>query len=137
MHKQFKSDVMTPMLMVSQPVSRSRTRAHHSSSSSSLPSSCFAVAQDDIMDQNVQHLSGGELQRTAMVLCLGKPADIFLIDEPSAYVTKRDNNMIGRGTSGHAILYRLDLCRLCLLFLLTSFFFCSFFFSLFLCQRPQ
>lgn len=41
---------------------------------------------DDIIDQEVANLSGGELQRTAMVLCLGKPADIYLIDEPSAYL---------------------------------------------------
>ncbi|KAJ0885856.1 putative adenosinetriphosphatase [Helianthus annuus] len=31
-------------------------------------------------------LSGGELQRVALCLCLGKPADIYLIDEPSAYL---------------------------------------------------
>lgn len=41
---------------------------------------------DDIMDQEVQNLSGGELQRVAIALCLGKPADIYLIDEPSAYL---------------------------------------------------
>lgn len=41
---------------------------------------------DAIADQDVQHLSGGELQRTALVLALGKPADIYLIDEPSAYL---------------------------------------------------
>jgi len=40
----------------------------------------------DIIDQDVKNLSGGELQRVAMVLCLGKPADIYLIDEPSAYL---------------------------------------------------
>ena len=34
----------------------------------------------------MKNLSGGELQRVAMVLCLGKPADIYLIDEPSAYL---------------------------------------------------
>jgi ATP-binding cassette subfamily E protein 1 len=41
---------------------------------------------EDIIDQEVQHLSGGELQRVAIVLSLGKPADIYLIDEPSAYL---------------------------------------------------
>jgi len=41
---------------------------------------------DDIIDQEVQNLSGGELQRVAMALCLGKPADVYLIDEPSAYL---------------------------------------------------
>ena len=41
---------------------------------------------DKLMDQEVQNLSGGELQRVAMALCLGKPADVYLIDEPSAYL---------------------------------------------------
>ena len=40
----------------------------------------------ELMDQEVQNLSGGELQRVALVLCLGKPADLYLIDEPSAYL---------------------------------------------------
>ena len=34
----------------------------------------------------MQTLSGGELQRVALVLCLGKPASVYLIDEPSAYL---------------------------------------------------
>ncbi len=41
---------------------------------------------DDFIDQEVQNLSGGELQRVAIVLALGMPADIYLIDEPSAYL---------------------------------------------------
>jgi len=41
---------------------------------------------DDVIDQEVQNLSGGELQRVAMALCLGKPADVYLVDEPSAYL---------------------------------------------------
>ncbi|PJF17497.1 Rli1p [Paramicrosporidium saccamoebae] len=41
---------------------------------------------DDIIDQQVCNLSGGELQRVAITLALGKPADIYLIDEPSAYL---------------------------------------------------
>lgn len=41
---------------------------------------------ENIIDNEVQTLSGGELQRLAIVLCLGKPADIYLIDEPSAYL---------------------------------------------------
>merc|ERR1719394_1358589 len=39
-----------------------------------------------LMDQQVTNLSGGELQRVALVLALGTPADIYLIDEPSAYL---------------------------------------------------
>lgn len=39
-----------------------------------------------LLDQMVQNLSGGELQRVAIVLALAKPCDIYLIDEPSAYL---------------------------------------------------
>ena len=55
-HPQFMSDVMKPLLM------------------------------DPLMDQCVQNLSGGELQRVAITMALGTPADIYLIDEPSAYL---------------------------------------------------
>lgn len=41
---------------------------------------------EDIIDHEVQTLSGGELQRVALALCLGKPADVYLVDEPSAYL---------------------------------------------------
>jgi len=41
---------------------------------------------ESIIDQEVKNLSGGELQRVALALCLGKPADVYLIDEPSAYL---------------------------------------------------
>jgi ATP-binding cassette subfamily E protein 1 len=41
---------------------------------------------DHIIDNEVQKLSGGELQRVAIILALGKGADTYLIDEPSAYL---------------------------------------------------
>lgn len=41
---------------------------------------------EELLDQDVTTLSGGELQRVAICLCLGKPADVYLIDEPSAYL---------------------------------------------------
>ncbi len=41
---------------------------------------------DQLYDQAVLNLSGGELQRVALVICLGKSADVYLIDEPSAYL---------------------------------------------------
>ena len=34
----------------------------------------------------IVRLSGGELQRVAICLVLGVPADVLLIDEPSAYL---------------------------------------------------
>ncbi|CAK8675196.1 unnamed protein product [Clavelina lepadiformis] len=55
-HPQFVTDVMKPLMI------------------------------DAIIDQEVQNLSGGELQRVAIALCLGKPADVYLVDEPSAYL---------------------------------------------------
>ena len=36
--------------------------------------------------KKVSELSGGELQRVAIALCLGKEAELYLIDEPSAYL---------------------------------------------------
>jgi len=65
-HPQFMTDVMRPMKM------------------------------DDLMDQEVQNLSGGELQRVAMALCLGKPADVYLIDEPSAYLDSEQRLVCAR-----------------------------------------
>lgn len=41
---------------------------------------------DSIIDNQVQTLSGGELQRVAIILSLGVVAQIYLIDEPSAYL---------------------------------------------------
>ncbi|XP_010465884.1 PREDICTED: ABC transporter E family member 1-like isoform X2 [Camelina sativa] len=41
---------------------------------------------EELLDQQISKLSGGERQRVAITLCLGKPADIYLIDEPSAYL---------------------------------------------------
>ncbi|VDK76125.1 unnamed protein product [Litomosoides sigmodontis] len=55
-HAQFKTDVLLPLMI------------------------------DDLLNLEVQHLSGGELQRVALALCLGKVADVYLIDEPSAYL---------------------------------------------------
>uniref|UniRef100_A0A6Q2Y099 ATP-binding cassette, sub-family E (OABP), member 1 n=1 Tax=Esox lucius TaxID=8010 RepID=A0A6Q2Y099_ESOLU len=51
---------------------------------------------ESIIDQDVQNLSGGELQRVAMALCLGKPADVYLIDEPSAYLDSEQRLVAAR-----------------------------------------
>jgi ATP-binding cassette subfamily E protein 1 len=39
-----------------------------------------------LLEKNVKNLSGGELQRVAVALCLARDADIYLLDEPSAYL---------------------------------------------------
>ncbi|EON96824.1 putative translation initiation factor rli1 protein [Phaeoacremonium minimum UCRPA7] len=51
---------------------------------------------DDFIDQEVKNLSGGELQRVAIVLALGMPADIYLIDEPSAYLDSEQRIIAAR-----------------------------------------
>lgn len=51
---------------------------------------------DDFIDQEVQNLSGGELQRVAIVLALGVPADIYVIDEPSAYLDSEQRIIAAR-----------------------------------------
>merc|ERR1712050_226009 len=66
LHPQFQSDVVKPMLI------------------------------EQIADHGVQTLSGGELQRVAIVLALGKPADIYLIDEPSAYLDVEQRGVAAR-----------------------------------------
>ncbi|RDA90354.1 hypothetical protein CP533_3374 [Ophiocordyceps camponoti-saundersi (nom. inval.)] len=51
---------------------------------------------EDFIDQEVKNLSGGELQRVAIVLSLGMPADIYLIDEPSAYLDSEQRIIASR-----------------------------------------
>jgi translation initiation factor RLI1 len=42
-----------------------------------------------VMDRNVENLSGGELQRFAIAMCAGGKADVYMIDEPSSYLDVR------------------------------------------------
>lgn len=39
---------------------------------------------------------GGELQRVALILALGKAADVYLIDEPSAYLDSEQRVITAR-----------------------------------------
>jgi len=43
-----------------------------------------ALNVEEIMDLPVKSLSGGEMQRLSITICLGTPALVYLIDEPSA-----------------------------------------------------
>lgn len=51
---------------------------------------------EPLLDNMVQTLSGGELQRVAIVLCLAKPCNIYLIDEPSAYLDSEQRVVAGK-----------------------------------------
>jgi ATP-binding cassette subfamily E protein 1 len=39
-----------------------------------------------LFDRNLTELSGGELQKVAIAACLSRRADLYLLDEPSAYL---------------------------------------------------
>ena len=51
---------------------------------------------DNLYDNEVQNLSGGELQRVAIAMCLGQPANVYLIDEPSAYLDSEQRIMAAK-----------------------------------------
>ncbi|MBS3062528.1 MAG: ribosome biogenesis/translation initiation ATPase RLI [Candidatus Diapherotrites archaeon] len=44
----------------------------------------------DVMDHAVESLSGGELQKVSVALSLCQEADVFLLDEPSAFIDVED-----------------------------------------------
>lgn len=39
-----------------------------------------------LLEKNVEDLSGGEIQRVAIAFCLSSQADLYLLDEPSAFL---------------------------------------------------
>lgn len=44
------------------------------------------LSLENISERKISELSGGELQRVAIAECLSKEADIYLLDEPSAFL---------------------------------------------------
>ena len=45
-----------------------------------------ALGVDKLVEQRITTLSGGELQAVSIVICLGREADLYLLDEPSAHL---------------------------------------------------
>jgi ATP-binding cassette subfamily E protein 1 len=54
------------------------------------------MCMEELMDQAVLELSGGQLQRVAIVLTLGKPAQVYLLDEPSSYLDSSQRLIVAR-----------------------------------------
>jgi len=51
---------------------------------------------DLLLDHLVKELSGGELQRAAIAACLSRKADLYLLDEPSAYLDVEERLAMAR-----------------------------------------
>ena len=51
---------------------------------------------DKLKDKELRSLSGGELQKVAIALCISRDADIYLLDEPSAFISSEDRVLIGK-----------------------------------------
>ncbi|MEM4702095.1 MAG: ATP-binding cassette domain-containing protein, partial [Archaeoglobaceae archaeon] len=51
---------------------------------------------EGLMDRNISDLSGGELQRVAIVACLLREADLYLLDEPTAHLDVEQRNEAAR-----------------------------------------
>ncbi len=50
----------------------------------------------DLYDNEIKNLSGGELQIIAIAFCLSMNADIYLLDEPSAYLDAKQRMKIAK-----------------------------------------
>ena len=51
---------------------------------------------DLLFDREIKELSGGELQKVAITACLSQKADLFLLDEPSAYLDVEERLNVAR-----------------------------------------
>lgn len=78
-HPQFQTDVVRPMLI--EEIIDQDVRAGQVSACFRLLTMCPPPRP-----LQVKNLSGGELQRLAITVALGTPSDVYLIDEPSAYL---------------------------------------------------
>ena len=51
---------------------------------------------EELYEQNLEELSGGELQRVGIAICLARDADVYLLDEPSAYLDVESRVELGK-----------------------------------------
>jgi ATP-binding cassette subfamily E protein 1 len=51
---------------------------------------------DRLYDKSLKNLSGGELQRVAIATCLLRDADVYLLDEPSAFIDVEDRIQLAK-----------------------------------------
>jgi ATP-binding cassette subfamily E protein 1 len=51
---------------------------------------------DKLFDRSARSLSGGELQKLALCIALAREADVYLLDEPSAYLDVEERLNVAR-----------------------------------------
>lgn len=51
---------------------------------------------EKLYENNLDELSGGELQKVGIAICLARDADVYLLDEPSAYLDVEARVELGR-----------------------------------------
>lgn len=56
-----------------------------------------------LYDLDVQSLSGGEIQTVAICMALGKPADVYMLDEPSAYLDSEQRIAVARAIKSFVV----------------------------------
>jgi ATP-binding cassette subfamily E protein 1 len=54
------------------------------------------LRMDSLLDRNIAELSGGELQKVAIAACLSRKAELYLLDEPSAYLDVEERLSMAR-----------------------------------------
>ena len=85
------------------PETESTVREYLEKTSQTLFTSQFFKAEiyqplrvEHLLDKQLETLSGGELQRVAIATSLVQEADIYLIDEPSAYLDSEQRMIVSR-----------------------------------------
>lgn len=58
------------------------------------------TASAQVLDRNVENLSGGELQRFAIAVVACQQADVYMVDEPSSYLDVRQRLKAAQVRSG-------------------------------------
>jgi ATP-binding cassette, sub-family E, member 1 len=59
---------------------------------------------EGLLEKKAKTLSGGELQRVSIALCLSKDVDLYLLDEPSAYLDVEQRLICGKVIRNHVAL---------------------------------